>query len=229
MGASVPKVLLPMPGGALGTSNSILQRTVRTFAGDDACERIVVCVPAEWREEFSRCLTDFAKVSLVNGGATRQISVQLGVEALNEAAKTSGEDPARMCVLVHDAARCCVSREVLHRVVAGVRAHGAVTAGVPVPDTLTKVVDGVVRSVVDREDVWAVQTPQGFLLEDLRSAHYAAAVDNFVGTDDASVVARMRPVHMVLGDRLNIKVTHPHDLEVVARIDASRMEEQRGE
>lgn len=220
MGATVPKVLLPVSGTSRGDSPSILQRSVHAFASDDSCERVIVCVPQTWRQEFASSLREFPKVSLVDGGGTRQESVRLGVEALYEALQAAGEDPARVCVLVHDAARCCVTREVIHRVVDGVCEHGAVTAGVPVPDTLNKVVDGVIESVIDREGVWSIQTPQGFLVEELRAAHYAALVDGFVGTDDASVVARLRAVHMVLGDRLNIKVTHPHDLEVLARITA---------
>jgi 2-C-methyl-D-erythritol 4-phosphate cytidylyltransferase len=224
MGAAVPKVLLPMPAAGEGTSHSILQRTVETFVSDDLCDRVVVCCPTEWRDAFGHSLEAFPKVSLANGGATRQESVRLGVEALREAVTRDGEDPQGGCVLVHDAARCCVSREVIHRVVEGVRAYGAVTAGVPVPDTLTKVRDGEIASIVDREDVWSVQTPQGFLLEELRSAHFAAVADNFTGTDDASLVARLRPVRMVLGDRLNIKVTHPHDLAVIARIATSQPE-----
>ena len=216
MGADVPKVLLKLSDAV--SSPSLIQRTVDIFVGDPLCVSIVVCVPSEWRERFAQELEGRAKVALIPGGATRQESVRLGIESLSASIVRAGGDLRATCVLVHDAARCCVSREVIHRVVDGVRRHGAVTAAVPVPDSLCKVSDGSVSSFVDREGVWAIQTPQGFLEEELRSAHFADRTDGFVALDDASVVARIREVKVVEGDRLNIKVTHPHDLGVAARI-----------
>ena len=208
MGAEVPKVLLRLSEAA--SSPSIIQRAVDIFVDDPQCVSVVVCVPPEWRERH--------KVALIPGGATRQESVRLGVESLSASVVRAGGDLRATCVLVHDAARCCVSRDVIHRVVEGVRLNGAVTAAVPVPDSLCRVADGAVSSFVDRDSVWAIQTPQGFLLDELRSAHFAARTDGFVALDDASVVARIRDVRVVEGDRLNIKVTHPQDLGVAARI-----------
>ena len=215
MGADVPKVLLRLSDPS--ASPSIIQRTVRVFTADPSCLRVVVCVPAAWEDAFSSELGQDPKITLVHGGATRQESVRRGVEALSEVVRAQGGDEATECVLVHDAARCCITGEVVARVVEGVARHGAVTAAIPVPDSLCKVSQGTISSFVDREDVWAVQTPQGFLLGELRGAHFTAHVDGFVALDDASVVARLRDVRVVEGDRLNIKVTHPHDLAVAAR------------
>ena len=216
MGADVPKVLLKLSTAA--SSPSIIQGSVDVFAADPRCERVVVCVPAEWRERFEQELVGRAKVTLTPGGATRQESVRLGIESLSALVVRVGGDLRATCVLVHDAARCCVSQEVIQRVVDGVRSDGAATAAVPVSDSLCKASGGAITSFVDRDGVWAIQTPQGFLLEELRSAHFAARTDGFVALDDASVVARIRDVKVVEGDRLNIKVTHPHDLVVAARI-----------
>lgn len=216
MGADVPKVLLRLSTGSL--ERSIIAQTVTIFSRDPSCERVVVCVPAAWQGAFSEEIGGVAKVMLVLGGATRQESVRLGVEALAQRFLAEGVDEASACVLVHDAARCCVSPDVIKRVVDGVREFGAVTAAVPVPDSLCKVSGGTISSFVDRENVWAIQTPQGFLLRELRGAHFAARTDMFVATDDASVVARIRDVRVVDGDRLNIKVTHPEDLEIATRI-----------
>jgi len=216
MGADVPKVFLRLSGAS--DSPSIIQASVDVFARDSRCERVVVCAHPEWRSRFERELDGRSKVLIADGGKTRQESVQLGVEALYQL--VGAANAAATCVLVHDAARCCLSSEVIGRVVEGVSDHGAVTAAVPVPDTLSKVKDNVVSSFVDREGIWAIQTPQGFWLEELRSAHYAAKVDGFMALDDASVVARLREVRVVEGDRLNIKVTHPADLQVVARISS---------
>ena len=214
MGADIPKVFLRLSDA--DDTPSIIQRTVGIFARDSRCEHIVVCVHSEWRSRFEEELQSFDNVVLIAGGGTRQESVRCGVEALYGV--VGAPNVARCCVLIHDAARCCVSSEVVQRVIEGVYAHGAVTAAVPVPDTLSKIHDGVVRSFVDRESVWAIQTPQGFWLEELRSAHYAAQVDGFAAFDDASIVSRLREVRVVEGERFNIKVTHPSDLDVAARI-----------
>ena len=216
MGAAVPKVLLRLATGS--SERSIIAQTVNIFLRDSSCSRIVVCVPVAWQGAFSEEISGVPKVMLVLGGATRQDSVRLGVEALAERVLSEGGDEASECVLVHDAARCCVTPHVIERVVDGVREFGAVTAAVPVPDSLCKVSAGTISSLVDRENVWAIQTPQGFFLRELRGAHFAAQTDMFVATDDASVVARIRDVRVVEGDRLNIKVTHPRDLEMATRI-----------
>lgn len=214
MGAEVPKVLLPL--GSEG--HSIIRGTVSVFLSDPECERVVVCVGDEWRSRFESELGGLDKVTLVAGGETRQDSVRNGVEALGSLLDRSKTPRESACVLVHDAARRCISRAVIDRVVDGVKEHGAVTAAIPVPDSLATVADGEIVGGVDRDGVWAVQTPQGFLFEELRSAHFAARVDGFIATDDSSVVARVRPVRVVQGDRFNIKVTHPADMDVARRI-----------
>ncbi len=195
---------------------SIIQRTVQIFSCDPECEHIVVCVNPEWRARFDEELRGLPKVVLVDGGETRQESVRCGVEALGSLVVSPPH--AKSCVLVHDAARCCLPADVVRRVVDGVYEHGAVTAAVSVPDALSTVIDGVLRSSVDRGNVWAIQTPQGFWLDELRGAHLAANAAGFVALDDASVVARGREVRVVEGDRRNIKVTHPQDLQVAVQM-----------
>jgi 2-C-methyl-D-erythritol 4-phosphate cytidylyltransferase len=210
MGASVPKVLLSISDGTAGLS--VLQRTVKVFAAQTRCVRIVVCVPPTWRNDFERSLVGFRDLSLVDGGDTRQDSVRRGVEYL---ASQEGVVPS-LPVLVHDAARCCISSEVIERVVQGVQDYGAVTAAVRVIDSTCRVdQQGQLAQYVERDSLWSVQTPQGFLLSELLRAHRDAERDGIVALDDASLVARLRPVQTVMGDRLNIKVTEPADVKLV--------------
>ncbi len=215
MGASVPKVLLPLVAGG----GSILQQTVRCFVRDTACVQIMLCVPAQWESRFAEEVHDFSKVVMVHGGSTRQESVWRGVEAL--AASMSAQE-GLMPVLVHDAARACVTPEVVARVLSGIVQYGAVTAGVQVVDSLCRAENGVIANHVDRADLWAIQTPQGFVLQDLLFAHRQAAEDGIEALDDAALVARLRPVHVVEGDRLNIKVTQPGDLAIAEMISEKR-------
>lgn len=214
MGASVPKVLLPVSPqlGENSAKETILQRSVGVFARDPRCCLVVVCVPSAWREHFEREMVGYKNIAVVDGGATRQESVRNGVEHL------FGQLPEDTCVLVHDAARCCLTSQVVERVVAGVQAHGAVSAAVRVVDSLCRSKSQTIDQYVDRESLWAIQTPQGFQLSDLMRAHREAAQEGIVALDDAGLVARIRPVHLVEGDRFNIKVTEPSDLPAAIHI-----------
>lgn len=216
MQAAVPKVLLPVnvQEGGGRREQTILQRSVGAFARDPLCSTIVVCVPGQWRDRFEQELSEVACVHVINGGATRQESVKNGVEHIATSLRLS-EDT---CVLVHDAARCCVTSEVIARVVSGVREHGAASAAVRVVDSLCRAQSPIIEGYVDRESLWAIQTPQGFLLKDLLAAHRAAWQEGVTALDDAALVARIRPIHLVEGDRFNIKVTEPADLPAATRI-----------
>ena len=141
------------------------------------------------------------KVSaIVAGGQTRQESVAIGLFAL-------GGDPDDL-VLVHDAARPLVSAAVIDRCLAGAQEHGSAVAALPVTDTLKAAGDDqIVQRTVDREGLWAMQTPQAFRLSVLYEAHSAARAYGWTGTDEAALVEQFSdsPVHLVLGDAANFK------------------------
>lgn len=139
----------------------------------------------------------------VPGGAERQESVRLGLESLAD----MGFD----AVLVHDAARPHVSRDVISRVLAGLADADGVVPALPVADTLKRVDGGRVTATVPRDGLWRVQTPQGFRLQPLLNAHRAAAGQAL--TDDAAVLEAVGgTVAVVPGDGANIKVTLPEDM-----------------
>lgn len=159
------------------------------------CAGVVVVVPAPALDG----LILPSGVTAVAGGATRSASVRAGLAAL---------PPTASHVLVHDAARPLVTPAVVARVrdalVAGAAAAVPV---VPVTDSL-RTVQG---RPVDRNGLVAVQTPQGFRVEVLRSAH----VEGDTATDDASLVDRLGlDVAHVEGDPTNMKITEPHDLRL---------------
>ena len=141
----------------------------------------------------------------VAGGTRRQDSVAVGLSQIPD---RDG------LVLVHDAARPLLTpdlvRNVIKRLLVG-DVDGVIPA-VPVRDTIKRVVGERVVETVDRSDVVAVQTPQGFDLRTLRAAHEATVFD---ATDDASMVeASGGTVVFVEGDPANIKVTYPVDFAV---------------
>ncbi|WP_125131434.1 2-C-methyl-D-erythritol 4-phosphate cytidylyltransferase [Microbacterium sp. 10M-3C3] len=142
-------------------------------------------------------------VSVVVGGDTRQASVAAGLAAVWADVRY---------VLVHDAARALTPPAVFARVIEALEADNpAVVPVVPVVDTLKRVDGHVALAAVDRSELAAAQTPQGFSRVDLEAA-YAAASEEF--TDDAALMADAgHAVVVVPGDRAAFKITTPDDLE----------------
>src|SRR5581483_6945650 len=133
------------------------------------------------RALYEDAARDLAILPPVHGGATRQMSVRAGLEALA---------PRRPeLVLVHDAARPFLSSALISRAIAAARASGAAIPALPVTDTV-KTVDpqGRITATLDRGALRAVQTPQAFRFDALLDAHRRAAAagrDDF--TDDAAL------------------------------------------
>lgn len=193
-GGPTPKQFVVVAG------ERIVDWSVRTAA--QASDGVVVVLPAEG--DFAGPPTDLpAEIRVVPGGTSRSASVRCGLAQVPDAAAV---------VLVHDAARPLATRELFERVATAVRAGAdGVVPVVPVVDTLRHV-DG---SPVDRSELVAVQTPQGFTRAALAQAH---ARDD-VATDDASLVTSAGgQVVTVPGDRWNLKVTDPTDELIAATL-----------
>ena len=140
------------------------------------------------------------------GGATRADSVAAGLNALDAA--------PRDWVLVHDAARPCVPREDIQRLVASVREAGV--GGLlaqPLTDTLKRGDRaGRVQATLDRASLWRAQTPQMFRIDALRRALARALGDGVRVTDEAAAMERAGyPVQLIEGSAANLKVTYPED------------------
>jgi 2-C-methyl-D-erythritol 4-phosphate cytidylyltransferase len=147
---------------------------------------------------------------VVEGGERRQDSVRLGVEALPETATH---------VLVHDAARPCLSLALLDRMVAALNKHGAVVPAVPAVDTLVVSTGDAVDAIVNRTNIAGVQTPQAFETQLLLRAHRKAFADGLKSSDDGSLVLALgERVATVAGDHTNIKITYPEDVAIAEAI-----------
>jgi 2-C-methyl-D-erythritol 4-phosphate cytidylyltransferase len=162
-----------------------------------ACDRVVLVVPPD-RVDDPEPSVD----TVVAGGSTRSESVRAGLAAV----------PASdaQVILVHDAARPLAPLDLFARVIAAVRdGADAAVPSVAVPDTLKRVEGNLVVGTVDRDDVVAVQTPQGFAAPMLRRAHAGEAS----ATDDAGLVEQAGGrVVAVVGDEVNRKITTVSDL-----------------
>ena len=187
----------------------LLVHAVRRAAASGVIDVVVVVAPTAACDEVHALLAPLVPgVVVVPGGAERQDSVRRGLDALPDDVDV---------VLVHDAARCLTPPAVFAGVVAAVRAGSpAVVPVLPVSDTVKRVAGDTVVETVDRSELVAVQTPQGFAAGPLRAAH-AAAAPGTAATDDAGLLESLgHPVRVVPGHQHAFKVTRPVDL-VLAR------------
>ncbi len=191
----------------------ILMHTVRKFAASGRVAEIVVAVRAEemeWVREMLAAEFPPSRVNVVEGGDSRQQSVEHGLRALRADAEL---------VAVHDAVRPFIELEIIHKVFDEAAETGAAIVGVPVVDTVKQVSRGTgkvkIRATIPREKLVLAQTPQVFRRELLDRAFQLAREDGFIGTDEASMVERLDvEVSVVMGSDRNIKITKPGDMDL---------------
>jgi 2-C-methyl-D-erythritol 4-phosphate cytidylyltransferase/2-C-methyl-D-erythritol 2,4-cyclodiphosphate synthase len=196
---------------------SLLEHALDSILGMRETVQVIVVAPTD-RAADARAIADQAatrhggrasSLTVVAGGRTRQDSVDRGMSALL---------PSVEIVLVHDAARALAPAALCDEVVDAVQATGhGIIPGLPVVDTIKRVAaSGAVLGTVDRSELSAVQTPQGFprsMLTDARA--WAVQNGRFEAlTDDAALVADAgHPVSVIAGHPLAFKITTPEDLE----------------
>jgi len=205
MAAEVPKQNLKLNGVP------ILEHTLRALlACPDIRGVVVVLDPSDRRADAIASLAD-PRVSRAAGGAERADSVLAGLQAV--ATEAGAED----WVLVHDAARPCISVGVLRSLISSCTAAGVGTVMAQASvDTLKRVSeDNRVLETLDRQVIWRAQTPQMFKLLELMSALSTALIDDIAITDESMAMELAGyPVSILEGPSTNIKITLPADLEM---------------
>ena len=208
MGPDVDKAFL-----SLGTK-PVLAYSLIAF---EKCHDIdgVVLVVRKDRLDTARAMAQLfgcSKVKkIVAGGTSRQISVKNGLSSL-------GGDVT--IVAVHDGARPCVTPAIISETIKSAKKFGSGVAAVKVTDTLKEVDKGfVVSKTIDREKMWAVQTPQTFKLDLLLKAFHAVGKKRLTVTDEASAVELVsNDVRLVPATLSNIKISVPDDLILAAAL-----------
>ena len=227
MDAIKPKTLAVIPGAGTGQrmgagrakqfmelkGRPILALTLEKFQSCDVVESIIPVVPSGDVEFCEREIVEkygLDKVKkVIAGGRRRQDSVRHGIEA------SGGQYE---WILIHDGVRPFVDIGLIEKAVLSARVNRAVIAALPVRETIKEVDgDGLVIQTLARRGLWLVQTPQVFRYEDIMNAHKKALTEGWdEATDDAMLLERAGvPVRVITGSEWNIKITTPHDLEIV--------------
>ncbi|MEA2737977.1 MAG: 2-C-methyl-D-erythritol 4-phosphate cytidylyltransferase [Acetobacteraceae bacterium] len=200
-GAETPKQFLTIAG-----------KPVIRHAAEALAAHVSLLQPVGDAEPIEVALRGVAGcLPVVPGGATRQDSVQAGLEAL------APHEPD--VVLVHDAARPMIPEGTIPALLAALRESPGAIPAAPVADTLKRVVRGVITETVSRTGLFRAQTPQAFRFQVLLAAHRSGLTG---ATDDASLLeAAGQTVEVVPGSDDNIKLTYPEDLVRLERIMTS--------
>lgn len=192
----------------------VLTRTLSVFAAHPRVQDILVVIHPDDVSLYSDACAPFAADLLpaVMGGARRQDSVRLGLEAL--------ADKGHAHVLIHDAARPFADAALISRVIDALDTSLGALPGLPVTDTLKREEHGRVAGTVSRAGLVRAQTPQGFAFEPILTAHRAAARDSTLDfTDDTSVAEWFGiDVALVEGSEDNRKLTTAEDLMIADRL-----------
>ena len=190
----------------------ILIHTFEAFARYDAQMQFVLVLFPELKrqwEEIAEANSFTIPHTVVDGGAERFHSVLNGLNAL---------DPDIEIVAIHDAVRPLVSQETIKRCMNAAAKSGAAIPVLPVTDTIRKI-EGKFSRTIPRHKLVAVQTPQCFRTEIIKTA-YQTDYD-ILFTDDASVVAAANyPIELVEGNRTNLKITTSEDLAIAEALFA---------
>ncbi len=204
MGSDRNKLLLTLLGKPL---------IAWTLSAAEASRQItwigIIGQPEDW-SDFHEILDNLSlskPVQLIQGGATRQESVYQGLQGL---------PPSAQKVLIHDGARCLATPNLFDRCAEALAGYSGLIAAVPVKDTI-KIVDekGIIKATPDRKDLWAAQTPQGFVVQLLKDCHEKGRQEGWEVTDDAALFERCSlSVRVVEGEETNLKITTPVDLAI---------------
>jgi 2-C-methyl-D-erythritol 4-phosphate cytidylyltransferase len=192
----------------------LLEWTISVFENTKVIDEIILVVNKEDVQKGKNF--KYSKLRhVVAGGEERQISVNNGLKKIADDTEI---------VAIHDGARPFITVDIIERAVSEAKRSGAVVVGVPVCDTVKKVdrPTSKVKVTLNRDELWAAQTPQVFR-KDLILKAYQEGADKHRVTDDAMLVEKMgQPVKMVMGSYLNKKITTPEDLEMADKLLSGR-------
>lgn len=204
MGAEIPKQFLNLAG------KPILLHTLEKFDSIENRGEIVVVLPENEVSTWQEILKKFdVKIphQITTGGTTRFLSIQNGLAKL----------PDSGYLAIHDGVRPLLSKHLIYNAFEQAIKHKAVIPVIDITDSLREITSENTNKSIDRNRIKAVQTPQVFEINLLKAAYKNATSTDF--TDDAAVVEAFgHPVHLISGEKQNIKITQPFDLIIAEQV-----------
>ncbi len=195
IGGEIPKQYLKVRG------ETILALTLAAFCAHPQVDAVRVVIGEGHEEHYKKVADGFSLLPFAYGGATRQESVKKGLISL--------KDYAPRKVLIHDAARPFASSRIISEVIAMLDTYKAVDVGIDVTDTI-KIKPQYGAGVLEREKLYATQTPQGFDFKTILALH---ELTKRSFTDDISIAIESGiTIGQVNGDAGNFKITNPIDI-----------------
>lgn len=205
---AIPKQFLPLNG------KPILYYSINAFLEAIPGIRIVLVLPQSHFSYANSVLQHFSSgidITIVAGGNSRFESVKKGLDTTTE----------KDIIFVHDGVRPLISTALIHNCYAAAKEFGSAIPVVPVTDSIRQVAEHEGSKMVDRESLRAVQTPQTFKGAVLLPAFDQPYQLSF--TDEASVVEQYGiKVHLVAGEKSNLKITTPEDILFAAALQSSQ-------
>lgn len=210
MGSDIPKQYLMLAG------RPVICGCLEAFEKNEVIDDVIIVAAENYvnfcRSRIAGAFGFFKVKKIVAGGTQRYDSVYEGLKAADDADY----------VYIHDAARPCLPQDLITRLSEAVRTYGAVTAAVPVKDTIkTADAQGFVERTLDRSTLWSIQTPQVFSYPLLKNAYETMMqCPHSDITDDNMVIERFtnQRVRLVEGSYMNQKITTPEDLPMMEAV-----------
>ena len=182
----------------------LLEYSLNTFLNHPKIDKVILVVS---KKHFNFCNEKFKNCEIIIGGITRQESSNLALQACPEDTKN---------VLIHDAARPFVSNELISNCIDELNDHIAVCPGLIVTDTLASTNNRKIVKIVDRTNIYRLQTPQAFNFKILFDCHNKI---NKPVTDDISIVINFGYKPKIIdGNTKNMKITYESDLKTIKGI-----------
>ena len=224
MGGGIKKEYLPFPGGT--PKETVLSHGAKTFLSATDISLLIIVSPKDgcsqaesilFEDRNFKNLSEKTNLFFTEGGESRQESVRKALVFAKE--KLVDKNAV---VLIHDGARPFVSEKIIQETENAVREYGAAVPALTPVDTQKKISpDGTISEHLERSSLCAVQTPQGFLLNELLDCHKKASHEKKTFTDDTEIwdsypeCTSGKKVHVVAGESTNKKITYKEDLNTL--------------
>tara|TARA_X000001036_G_C20690918_1_gene809357 strand:- start:3104 stop:3805 length:702 start_codon:yes stop_codon:yes gene_type:complete len=214
----ISKQMAPLAG------STVLEYSLNAFEENQEIKEIVLVTSESLLPDVKKLVgQNYKKIKqIIQGGVTRSDSSAAALDTIIDGPQEK--------VLIHDAARPLVSQAIINSCINALDHNEAVVTALPSTDTILEIEEGNVISIPKREHLWHAQTPQGFQLGAIKNAYELLARvtdnDDFVPTDDCSVLLRFSPksrLVVVHGSQTNIKITYPFDLTLAETFIHSNM------